>query len=121
MKALRATKQYSPEALKVMRRNLLKAFGTYGAAAGGAVIPLALLSAYRQRKAAEKAGGPGVKVAQVRRLLEEAKPHLQESDFVRNVAKRLGVEDYLQGSSPAVLADRSASRRRPKLFQLRQE
>jgi hypothetical protein len=49
-KALKKTKAMNPAQLKAARRNLAKAFGTYGAAAALSTLPVAALSAMRWKK-----------------------------------------------------------------------
>lgn len=49
-KALKRVSGASPEALKRARRNLMKAFGTYGGAALGTTLPFAYLAAKKWKK-----------------------------------------------------------------------
>lgn len=57
LKGLKALKGagYSPEMLRAARWNLAKTFGTYGLAAGAAVLPVALAAYIRRRRAEEDA------------------------------------------------------------------
>lgn len=46
-KAVKNLGTYGPKTLKLMRNNMLRAFGTYGAAAAAATLPVALIAAIR--------------------------------------------------------------------------
>lgn len=54
-KALKNTGKYAPEVLRHARRNLMKAFGTYGLGAAAATAPIALASYIRSKRAKEHA------------------------------------------------------------------
>jgi hypothetical protein len=51
MKAIRGLGKYSPEAMKLMRGNLMKAFGTYGSVAAASTLPLAAITQWRAHRA----------------------------------------------------------------------
>lgn len=50
MKHLRGAAKYSPAAIRAMRMNLLKAFGTYGSVAAATTLPIAAYSLYRAHR-----------------------------------------------------------------------
>jgi len=117
MKTIRESGRYTPEAVALMRKNLLKAFGTYGAVSLAGLLPIAAAAYSRpyvakwRAKAREKTSGvrdiPSILSGSRARDIEQyyAKKILS-SPVVKNWAKKTSVpihrdyvSDYLRGKT----------------------
>ena len=90
LQALRAGSQYSPEVLKAMRGNLLKALGTYGGLTAAMTLPAATIAAYRHFKPREKTAALEESLLSLF-AHSQVKPRLQaKMEAARHAAQNIG-------------------------------